>query len=290
LNWNDDSPEMQILKKAPAVFATDHDGQRSGRYTFVSSKRIIEGFDALGWGVVDAQQPVSRKSDATHNKHLVRFRPRDGEGGQNALAFTDPRGGNQVFPEIISYNSSNGTSRWKLVSGAFSMVCANGLTVRMRGFEAVGDSMSRKHIGFDPQIAYDAVQYMSHSFVGFFETVSAMTKQELSLDVRLIMAGRAREIRFGTPWEYLGTSQMSQRIINGFPKAVDPYDLLRPRRQEDDGRDVWTTFNVLQENCVRGGIKMGKTTSRPLTNIDVLDRVNTELWDLAEEALALGGV
>lgn len=277
MNWNDDSPEMQILKQAPAVFATDHDGKRSGRYTFVSSQRIIEGFDGLGWGVVDAQQPVSRTSNATHNKHLVRFRPRD-----NALAFTDPRGGNQVFPEIISYNSSNGTSRWKLVSGAFSMVCANGLTVRMRGFEAVGESMSRKHIGFDPQIAYDAVQYMSHSFVGFFETVSAMTQQELNLDLRLIMALRAREIRFGMPWELLT------------PKAdmqdVDPYDLLKPRRQEDDGRDVWTTFNVLQENCVRGGIKMGKTTSRPLSNIDVLDRVNTELWDLAEEALALGGV
>jgi hypothetical protein len=63
--------------------------------------------------------------------------------------------------------------------------------------------------------------------------------------------------------------------------------LLTLRRGEDSGRDIWTTFNVLQENCVRGGIKLTKRTSRDLTNIDALDRVNTQLWDVAEETLAL---
>jgi len=254
----------QIRSKAPSVFATEHDGLRSDRYTFVSSEKIIEGFDDLGWGVVDAGQPHSRKSNPAHNKHLVRFRPRD-----ESMAFLDPRGGKEVFPEIISYNSSNGTSRWKLMSGAFSMVCSNGMTIRVPGFEHVGEDMSRKHIGFDPQIAYNAVQNMSDSFGGFFNTVAEMTQHDLDDDQRLDMSLKAREIRFD------GND------------SIDPNVLLTLRRGEDSGRDIWTTFNVLQENCVRGGIKLSKRTSRDLTNIDALDRVNTQLWDVAEETLAL---
>jgi len=254
----------QIRSKAPSVFATEHDGKRSDRYTFVSSEKIIEGFDDLGWGVVDAQQPNSRKSDPAHNKHLIRFRPRDGE-----MAFRDPRSDREVFPEILSYNSSNGTSRWKLVSGAFSMVCSNGMTVRVAGFEDIGEDMSRKHIGFDPQIAYDAVQSMSDSFGGFFNTVSEMTQHDLLDTQRLEMAIKAREIRFD------GND------------SIDPRLLLTLRRSEDSGRDIWTTFNVLQENCVRGGIKLTKRTSRDLSNIDALDRVNTQLWDVAENQLQL---
>ena len=253
----------QIQSKAPSVFATEHDGHRSDRYTFVSSEKIIEGFDDLGWGVVDAQQPNSRRSNPAHNKHLLRFRPRDGK-----MAFRDPRSDSEVYPEILSYNSSNGTSRWKLTSGAFSMVCSNGMTVRVPGFEDIGEDMSRKHIGFDPQIAYDAVQSMSDSFGGFFGTVAEMTQHDLDDSQRLDMALKAREIRFD------GND------------SIDPMLLLTLRRGADAGRDIWTTFNVLQENCVRGGIKLAKRTSRDLTNIDALDRVNTSLWDVAEETLA----
>lgn len=254
----------QILDRAPSVFATEHDGLRSDRYTFVSSEKIIEGFNDLGWGVVDAGQPHSRKSNPLHNKHLLRFRPYSDE-----MAFRDPRSDREVYPEILSYNSSNGTSRWKLTSGAFSMVCSNGMTIRVPGFEEVGEDMSRKHIGFDPQIAYDAVQSMSDSFGGFFNTVAEMTQHDLDDSQRLDMALNARKIRFD------GND------------SIDPMLLLTLRRGEDAGRDIWTTFNVLQENCVRGGIKLTKRTSRDLTNIDALDRVNTQLWDSAEETLAL---
>jgi hypothetical protein len=82
------------------------------------------------------------------------------------------------------------------MSGAFSMVCSNGMTIRVPGFEHVGEDMSRKHIGFDPQIAYDAVQSMSDSFGGFFNTVAEMTQHDLTDDQRLDMSLKAREIRF----------------------------------------------------------------------------------------------
>jgi len=251
----------QIMDRAPSVFATEHDGKRSDRYTFVSSEKIMDTFQDLGWGVADAASPYSRKSDPLHSKHMIRFRPKTDE-----LTFRDPRGNNEVFPEILLYNSSNGTCRWKLSAGAFSMVCSNGLTIRVPGFEKVGEEISRKHIGWNPVYAYDAVNRISDSFGNFFGTVSEMVQVDLNENQRTDMAASARELRFGEI-------------------HMDPMLLLEPRRGEDRGRDIWTTYNVLQENCVRGGFKLNKRTSRELRNIDALDRVNTGLWDLAENLL-----
>ena len=146
------------------------------------------------------------------------------------------------------------------------MVCSNGLTIRVPGFEKVGEEISRKHIGWNPVYAYDAVNRISDSFGNFFGTVSDMVQVDLNDNQRTDMAASARELRFGET-------------------HMDPRLLLAPRRGEDQGRDIWTTYNVLQENCIRGGFKLNKRTSRELRNIDALDRVNTGLWDLAETAL-----
>ena len=60
------------------------------------------------------------------------------------------------------------------------------------------------------------------------------------------------------------------------------------RRHEDDRGDLWTTFNRLQENTVRGGIeglsRSGRAaTSRPLSDISRSVDYNAQLWQLAEE-------
>jgi len=60
------------------------------------------------------------------------------------------------------------------------------------------------------------------------------------------------------------------------------------RREEDDRGDLWTTFNRLQENTVRGGLvglsRSGRqATSRPLTDIQRDLAYNAQLWQLADE-------
>jgi hypothetical protein len=48
---------------------------------------------------------------------------------------------------------------------------------------------------------------------------------------------------------------------------------------------MWTTFNVVQEKFTRGGIsyKAGKrhTTMREMKNIVGTNKINVELWELA---------
>src|SRR5439155_24184880 len=71
------------------------------------------------------------------------------------------------------------------------------------------------------------------------------------------------------------------------PIAADT--LLRARRPEDEGTDLWATMNRVQENLIRGGVSdfhrdgRGKLRSvRALRGIDSKVGLNKGLWDLAE--------
>lgn len=65
--------------------------------------------------------------------------------------------------------------------------------------------------------------------------------------------------------------------------------LLTPRRYEErNKKDLWTTFNVIQENVILGDIigrsaKGKKTTTRGVKSIDKDKRLNQARWLMAEE-------
>ena len=60
-------------------------------------------------------------------------------------------------------------------------------------------------------------------------------------------------------------------------------DVATPRREADRKTDLWTTFNVAQENLLRGGFRNGTTNRmvRPISNIQKDVNLNSQLWDLA---------
>jgi hypothetical protein len=72
---------------------------------------------------------------------------------------------------------------------------------------------------------------------------------------------------------------------------VSAEKLLESRRYDDEGNDLWKTFNRVQENLVRGGLKEwsrhkvnGKRhpRTRAVAGIDENMRLNKALWHLAE--------
>jgi len=66
------------------------------------------------------------------------------------------------------------------------------------------------------------------------------------------------------------------------PKKVDVKTLLQPRRSSDNGTDLWTTFNVLQENITHGGAGIGRGISRLEDDL----RFNQELWTGVNSAIS----
>ena len=69
------------------------------------------------------------------------------------------------------------------------------------------------------------------------------------------------------------------------PITVDR--LLTARRREDQKNDLWTVYNRIQENFIKGGMRgYGKTgkrmSTRAINSVSEDIRLNKALWQLAE--------
>ena len=72
------------------------------------------------------------------------------------------------------------------------------------------------------------------------------------------------------------------------PAPVTASQILEPRRYADNKNDLWTSFNRVQENLIRGGQtgrnKQGKRTkTRAITGMDQDVKLNRALWVLSNE-------
>jgi len=72
---------------------------------------------------------------------------------------------------------------------------------------------------------------------------------------------------------------------------VTPKSLLSPRRSSDDGSSLWKTYNVVQENLIKGKVDGYNSESgrrlktRGVTNLRSSMELNKFLWQLAEKYL-----
>lgn len=265
-----------IAKVAPSALAQQPHDSRSERYAYIPTTRIIEGMERNGFGIVKAAQGRSRiPGKAEFTKHMLRFRHIDARA--NVL--------NGTFPEVVLINSHDGTSAYKLMSGVFRLVCLNGMVVQ----DKEGESLTVQHKGdVVRQViegSYEVVQDAQRAIEG------ASTWAGISLDrqEKQIMAEAAHVLRFGDAEGNVDT-------------AIPAHTMLTPRRREDVGDSLWTTFNVIQENAIKGGMsgraapdrskgewRGRKATAREVTGIDQDVKLNKALWTLAAKMAELKG-
>ena len=71
---------------------------------------------------------------------------------------------------------------------------------------------------------------------------------------------------------------------------------MRPRRTADTGTDLWTVFNRVQENVIKGGLygftkdaigRPQRRRTREVKGIDQNDTLNRALWRLSMEMAKL---
>ena len=257
--------DEMIEREAPSVFAEAPDAQRSDRYVFVSSRKIVDSMRDNGWDVSRVRTPRVRVASPQHCRHELVFRNRD-----VSLSFEDPRVSTYgdykaiVTPEIRVENSHDGSCRIKYNAGLFAQICSNGLTINLSDM----GSFSSKHLGFDSEDAYQLTNEFTSRVPQFVEAIDEFSSVHLGRDQQLAFASRARDLR----WKGDRASM------------VDPADLLNSRRPQDDGDDLWRIYNRVQENLIRGGFSSINTKRqvRPIQNIKLDNEINSELWALAE--------
>lgn len=117
-------------------------------------------------------------------------------------------------------------------------------------------------------------------FAAVEEHAEAMKALPLEPNEEIAFATAALALRFG---EHVVEETGGHR-----PAPVTAAQLIQGRRPEDAGHSLWTTFQRVQENVIRGG-QSGRSAqgrrmqTRPVNSIDRGVHLNRALWTLAEE-------
>jgi hypothetical protein len=254
--------KKEIKNRAKSIFTEKGAPNVSEKYAHISTEKIIDDMALLGWGVVDAKEVKARKADNIgFQKHLVVFR-------NNDIQITSEDGDN-VFPQILLTNSHDGKNAFTFTAGLFRMVCENGLVVSSREFE----NMKIRHMGYSFDELQEVIKTMVEKLPLTVESLNKFRSIELGQDQMLDFAKKSLSTRF---------TEDELKIIN-----IDLTDLLTPTRKEDNGSDLWSVYNVVQEKLTHGrfnyqyGNKSRK--ARKIKNFNKDLELNEKLYDLALE-------
>lgn len=264
----------QMMRVAPSIFATAPHDSRSDRYTYVPTIEILTGLEKEGFQVFEVGQ--SRAKDATRReftKHIVKMRRGNHAYGPGHV-FRDDR---EEIPEVCLVNSHDGTSSYQMFAGLFRLVCSNGLVVSV----GTATEIRIPHTGN----ILDRVIEGAFSVVQDFDKVrdNAQRMKALTLD-----GDEARAFARAAIVAKYGDLEEGR---TAYPITTE--QALATRRREDNGRDLWRTFNTVQENLIRGGQRAtpsptgrrGRT--RPVEGITQNVQLNRALWTLADEMAKL---
>lgn len=262
----------------PAVFSNSASPKMSAEYQMYPSHQIIEVMDKAGMNLVEVRQQRSLKRDPAFQEHMLRFRPRkDG-------VIMDARVGDTV-PELVWTNSHNGRRRAIAAMGLFRLICSNGLVA----FDAELGQMRNRHFGANS--AFDMVrsliEEMGQRLPQLTNTIAGWSAIDLSRKHQLQLAEVVMR----------GNEAAEILPVRDFPGWVKPEMLIEARREVEgpnaDGmRDLWTTFNVIQENVVKGGLasrnesrgKERDVSTREVSGAMANFELNKRLWQIAEAA------
>ena len=252
--------KKEIKNRAKSIFTETGAPNVSEKYAHISTEKIIDDMALLGWGVVDAKEVKARK-DIGFQKHLVVFR-------NNDIQITSEDGDN-VFPQILLTNSHDGKNAFTFTAGLFRMICENGLVVSSREFE----NMKIRHYGYTFEELQDVIKTMVEKLPLTVESLNKFRSIELGQEQMLEFAKKALSTRFN--------EDELEHI------KIDLVDLLTPTRKEDQGSDLWSVYNVVQEKLVHGmfnyqyGNKSRK--ARKIKNFNKDLELNEKLYGLALE-------
>lgn len=246
-----------LRSHVPSIFASEAHDSRSDRYVYVPTIEIVEGLRSEGWQPFFAVQSVPRDgSRHGHAKHMLRLR-RDDQIGKAEAA------------EVIIVNSHDGTSAYQMFAGMLRFVCTNSMIAGDR-FEEVRVS----HKGKIQDQIIEGVFTVAEDFPRLIDASEQMKETRLSEPEQRVLAEASLVARYGEE-----------------DSPVRPEQIINPRRREDVGQSLWTTFNVIQENVLRGGLsgrrqnasgQIRRSTTRPINGIDQGVGINRALWTLAE--------
>lgn len=246
----------ELFCTVPSIFSETKHDSRSDRYTYIPTNTLLDNLKREGFQPFFAcQTRVRDVSKRDHTKHMLRLR-REGQ-------IT----GNQV-PEIILLNSHDGSSSYQMLPGLFRVVCQNGLIC--------GETFGEVRVPHKGDVVERVIEG-AYEVLGIFDQVDEkreeMQRLMLPPPAQQALAKAALTYRFGDEHQPVSESQ-----------------ILSPRRWQDESPDLWTTYQRIQENLIKGGLRgrnaQGRNQqTRAVRGIDGDVKLNRALWVMAKTML-----
>lgn len=264
----------QLLKAAPSIFAESPSTKTSNKYLFIPTSNFVEVLANQGYMPTKASQSRSNSNaldGRIYAKHMIRFR--------HESNFDLCQKVGDTVPELILINSHDGASSFQLSSGLFRLVCSNGLMV--------GDSVQTQRITHQ---AYNQLSVIEATYKVLQDSEKLTTLVPALQDIDLTQPEQIA----------LASAALDYRYPDAMQTKPSPEKLLTIRRREDQKTDLWTTFNRIQENMLKGGLRtFAKTTdahnythtrrntTRAVNSVSEESRLNKALWNLTEHFAAI---
>jgi len=245
----------QIRAVAPSIFAETPHESRSERYSYIPTAAVLAELRSEGFlPFMVCQTRVRREDRREYTKHMLRLRHASQINGTEAN-------------EVILLNSHDGTSSYQMLGGMFRFVCSNGLVC--------GDAVADVRIHHKGNVAEQVIEGAYEVLKGFEQVQEARDSMRIiTLDAgeQDVLARSALALKYDAP----------DRVT-----PITEAQVLAPRRFDDRGNDLWSTFNRIQENLIKGGLN-GRSAqgrrqrTRAVQGIDQNVRLNRALWMLAD--------
>lgn len=270
-----------LASRVPSICTEQPMQGLSNRYGSISTLQAIEVMLDHGWHPVQALQKKSRLYERVpYASHLV--------------AFANPSLGDVMGdgrPEVILYNSHDGSSSLKLFAGFYRFICSNGI-IAGSGFSGTIRHTANNAIGFESMLT-DTIERVP--------AMLANIERLKSIRVDYWQARTMARLSAGLRWGDLGHESNGNL---GSLKSGVYFDnqtlskILQPVRFEDNFSDAWTVFNRIQESVTRGKTVVASVTrddddqvrfkyrnARALGAVSELVRVNRGLWDIVRDTV-----
>ena len=178
-----------------------------------------------------------------------------------------PKVGDAV-PRCLFTNSHNGSTKATMLAGVFREICTNGMIAG-----TISDSLRVRHVGDAARELIERAKAIAKNTAPLFAQIDQWKATDLSKNKQRLLAEEALLARFVYP----------ERAVQYLPD-----DLLVPCRAEDEGSDLWTVFNRIQEHITHGGF-MGVTGNERNLSAGRIESIkndmtfNIEFWKVAAE-------
>ena len=251
---------VEIITLVPAAGSLAPVAKASARYSFVPTLTVVDALRDVGWFPISAEQSSARLEERFgFQQHMIRF-------AREGLAMKGER------VDMLLWNSHDLGSSFKLITSVWRYACRNGLMV-----SSEFANFTHRHVGFNlDELVHSALEIAEASAL-VSEKIEEMKAITLTQNERGIYAASAHQLIYDDPKE----------------APIRPEQLLNARRFDDRRMDdLWTVFNLVQENTIKGGVRGGKVddygrhrriTTRPVKALDRNVKLNQALWFLTEK-------